>query len=166
MPYLYYFRILFRVGTIASSILFGLAFYVITRNVNAGKVKDYLAITAIGITIVGIANETSALHQTYGATVHSLVLLSSYLFTVGLYSAALSISQDSSLRRSIRKTIPELLDDIGTAQMEQELEKRILKIVKENKEKLEEETGGISYSLTEDDIKVYLEQVLQEKKKS
>jgi hypothetical protein len=164
MPYLYYFRILFRAGTIASSILFGLAFYVITRNVNAGKVKDYLAITASGITIVGIANETSALHQTYVATVHSLVLLSSYLFTVGLYSAALSISQDSSLRRSIRKTIPELLDDIGTAQMEQELEKRILKIVKENKEKLEEETGGISYSLTEDDIKGYLDQVLQEKK--
>jgi len=59
MPYLYYFRILFRAGTIASSILFGLAFYIITRNVNAGKVKDYFAITAIGITIIGIANETS-----------------------------------------------------------------------------------------------------------
>jgi MFS family permease len=166
MPYLYYFRILFRAGTIASSILFGLAFYIITRNVNSGKVKDYFAITAIGITIIGIANETSALHQTYGAAVHSLVLLSSYLFTIGLYSAALAISQDSLLRRSIKKNMPESLGDIGTAQMEQELEKRIVKIVEENKKKLEEETGGISYSLTDDDIKEYMVQVIQEKKKS
>ena len=44
--YLYYFRLLFRGGTIASSALFGLIFYIMTRNVNARKLKDYLTITA------------------------------------------------------------------------------------------------------------------------
>jgi len=62
--------------------------------------------------------------------------------------------------------MPGSLGDIGTAQMEQELEKRIVKIVEENKKKLEEETGGISYSLTDDDIKEYMVEVIQEKKKS
>jgi len=30
-PYRFYFRILFRAGTIGSSVLFGVAFYIITR---------------------------------------------------------------------------------------------------------------------------------------
>src|SRR5262249_27186484 len=46
--YLYYFRLLFRGGTIGSSVLFGLIFYIVTRNVNVRKLKDYLTITAIG----------------------------------------------------------------------------------------------------------------------
>ena len=40
--YLYYFRLLFRGGTIASGALFGLIFYIMTKNVNARKLKDYL----------------------------------------------------------------------------------------------------------------------------
>jgi len=66
-----------------------------------------------------------------------------------------------SLRKSIRKSALELLDDIGTAQMEQEVQKRILKIVKSNKEKLEAGTG-VSCSVTEDDVKEYLEILKQE----
>ena len=43
---------MFRAGTIGSSMLFGLAFYLITRtgepvNVSAEKVKDYLTISSI-----------------------------------------------------------------------------------------------------------------------
>lgn len=163
--YIYYFRIIFRAGTIASSVLFGLIFYIITRNVNASKLKDYLTITAIGITTVGIVNETSALHTTYGAAIHSLVLLSSFMFMLGLYSAALSISQDRSFRKTIRKSIPELFDNIGAAQIEQVLLERITKLLKANRGKIEEETGGISHSLTEADVKEYIAQVIKEKEK-
>ncbi|MEP6576639.1 MAG: hypothetical protein ABJB85_09450 [Nitrososphaerota archaeon] len=161
--YLYYFRLLFRGGTIASSVLFGLIFYIITKNVNARKLKDYLIITAIGIISVGIANETSANQVTYGAAVHSLVLLSSFMFTLGLYSAALSISQDTSMRRTIKKSIPELFDNIGAAQLEQVLKERVMKLVHANQEKMEEETGGVSYTLTEDELKDYMQQVIHEK---
>jgi hypothetical protein len=171
-PYRYYFRIIFRAGTIGSSVLFGLAFFVITRdvktriekNVVAEKVKDYLSLSAIGIVIVGIANEVSALQQTYGAAGHGLVLISSFLFSIGLYYSAISISQDSSLRNSIRKSAIDLLQDIGTAQLQQEALRRIRKLVQDNQQKLEEETG-ISSSLTEDDVKEYLEQVTKEVKK-
>jgi len=103
IPYRFYFRLVFRAGTIGSSVLFGLAFYIISRYLTTTKVKDYLLISAIGIIMVGIANEISALQQTYGVAAHSLVLLASYLFTIELYSSATSLSEDSSLRQSIRK---------------------------------------------------------------
>lgn len=160
--YIYYFRLLFRGGTIASSVLFGVIFYIMTKNVNARKLKNYLTITAIGIISVGIANETSANHVTYGAAVHSLVLLSSYMFTLGLYSAAVSISQDASLRRTIKKSAPELFDKIGAAQIEQTLKEKVMKLVHNTQEKMEEETGGISHSLAEDELKEYMQQVIKE----
>jgi len=164
--YRYYFRILFRAGTIGGNIVFGLAFFVIARRIASSRIKDYLIITGIGDTIVGIALSTSALEPTYGAAAHSLVLLSSYLFSIGLYVCAISLAQDSSLRKIIRKSNIGLVDDIGTAQMEQEVRKRVLKMVEEGKDKLEEQTGGLSYSVTENDVREYVELVIDERKQS
>lgn len=166
-PYRFYFRILFRIGTIGGNILYGLAFFIIGRNVITSKsiasqnVKDYLTISAIGI-IMLVSFSVSALQQTYGVAAHSLLLLASYLFALGLYSSAISISHDNSLRQSIKKSTVELLGDIGTAQMEQDLKKRILKMAENRKEKMEEKTG-ISSSMTLDKIKEYLELVMLEK---
>jgi hypothetical protein len=166
-PYRFYFRILFRIGTIGGNILFGLAFLIIGRNVitsrsvTSQKVKDYLTISAIGI-IMLVSFSVSALQQTYGVAAHSLLLLASYLFALGLYSSAISISHDISLRQSIKKSTAELLSNIGTAQMEQDLKKRILKMVENSKEKMEEETG-ISSSIIPENTKEYLELVMLEK---
>ena len=93
-----------------------------------------------------------------------LVLLDSYLFTAGSYSSAIAVSQDSSLCMSIRASLLELVDNIGTAQMEQEIEKRVLKIAREQQDVLTEESG-IESSLSEKDMKEYLEQVIEEVKK-
>ena len=164
--YRYYFRILFRAGTIAGNIVFGLAFFVIARRMPSSKIKDFLIITGIGDIIVGIALSTSALEPTYGVAAHSLVLLSSYLFSVGLYVCAISLSQDSSLRKSIRRSNIKLVDNIGSAQMEQEVRKRILKMVEDGKDLMEEQTGGLSYSVTEKDVREYMELVIHERKQS
>jgi hypothetical protein len=165
-PYRFYFRILFRVGTIGGNILFGLAFFMIARKIvsvdrTSAKIKDYLTICAIGITML-ISLSVSALQQSYGVASHSLILLSSYLFSVGLYSSAISISQDNSLRQAIRKSTIDLLDNIGKAQMEQELRRKITQLIQINVKKIEEQTGGISTPLTESDIKEYLDQVIEE----
>ena len=74
----------------------------------------------------------------------SFIGLSCYLIYSGLYSSAVTVSQDVALRNSIRKSVTEqskLLDSIGTAQMEQELESRVLTISKKVSDKMEEETG-------------------------
>jgi hypothetical protein len=61
-----------------------------------------------------------------------------------------------------------LLDSIGTAQMGQEIERKVMQIerkvmemAKENADEMEVETG-IKPSLEEPDMKKYLEEVMQE----
>jgi len=149
--YKFYYRLIYRTGTIRSSLLFALAFYVATRNLTAGQVKDYVAISAIGIIMVRIALSISALEQTYGLAAHSTVFLSSYLFVIGFYALAISISQDRSLRQSIRNSaleVSELLD-LGTPYMQQEIERRVLRVIKEQQEALKEQTG-VEPSLTDE----------------
>jgi hypothetical protein len=163
-PFKYYFRLIFRAGTIASSLLFGLAFYLITRNLKYLKVKDYLTIAAIGISAIGIANEISALQQTYGVAAHSVVLLSSYLFSIGLYSSAISLSQDNALRDTVRKSMLELVQDIGTAQMEKDIEDArsiVMNKVYERETQMRNDTG-ISPSAHEDELKKYMDEIIRE----
>ena len=93
--------------------------------------------------------------------------LSSYLILLGVYSSAISVSEDSKLRQSIRNfAIKEsrLLDSIGTAHMEQEIQRRVLTLTKQSQIRMAEETG-IQSSLSDDDVKEYLEQVIKEVKK-
>src|SRR5919112_117463 len=164
IPYRFYFRLLFRAGTIGSSVLFGLAFFIVARKLTATKVKDYLIISAIGIITIGIANEISALQQTFGVASHSLVLLATYLFSIGLYSSAASVSQDNSLRQSIRKSAIEsskLVDVLGVARLEQEIERRAINTAKQQQSILLKQTG-VEPSLTEQDMKQYLGSVLKE----
>jgi hypothetical protein len=58
-----------------------------------------------------------------------------------------------------------LVGSIGSAQMEQELQKRIIAAVKRNSE-TEEREIGIEPSLLDDEIRNYLAQVMDELKKN
>lgn len=160
----YYQRIIYRAGTIGSSVLFGAAFYIISRSVPSERVKDYLTIAAIGITMVGIAFSVSAFQQTYGAAAHSLVLISSYLFALGFYASAIFLTQDIELRRSIKKTArreSEVLISTGTPHLEQEIERRVLASAQKEEEFLTERSG-ITPSLTSNEMKLYLSNVLSQ----
>jgi hypothetical protein len=57
------------------------------------------------------------------------------------------------------------LDSIGTAQMEQEMERKVLDIAKKNLETMMEESR-VQPTIGEDDMKDYLHEVLQEVKTS
>jgi hypothetical protein len=154
-------RPLFRGANIALSIMFGLAFLVMARKTPA--VKDYLTVAAIGVMIIGIAFSVSNLQQTFGIAAHSLVLLSSYLFAIGLYYAAVSISHDATLRQSIKRSISnessDLLQSAGLAERQQSIEREVLKIAKNQSDNLIKQTG-VRPSLEEEDVKRYLEEIL------
>jgi hypothetical protein len=93
--------------------------------------------------------------------------LASYLLYLGIYSSAVSVSEDSRLRQTIRKAAlkesQQFLDAIGSAEMELEVERRVIRFSKKTKDLMEQETG-ISTSVDEDDMKSYLEVVLIELK--
>ena len=162
--YRYYQRIIYRAGNIGSSILFGVAFYIIARRVPSERVKDYLTIAAIGITMGGIAFSVSAFQQTYGVSVHSLVFLSSYLFAIGFYASGVFLTQDAKLRSSIKKSAVDeakLLVSLGTPHLEQEIERRVLNSAQKEEEDLIQKTGVVP-SLTQSEMKVYLSNVLSQ----
>jgi hypothetical protein len=76
-----------------------------------------------------------------GLTSISFTGVASYLIFAGIYSSAVSISQDSKLRKSIRNfalTEASLLDSIGSAHMEQEIQNKVIMLTKQNREKMVE----------------------------
>ena len=162
--YRYYQRIIYRAGNIGSSVLFGVAFYIIARRVPSERVKDYLTIAAIGITLGGIAFSVSAFQQTYGVAVHSLVFISSYLFALGFYASAVFLTQDAKLRGSIKKSALEesrLLISLETPHLEREIERRVLYTAQKQEEVFVKKTGIVP-SLTQSEMKIYLSNVLSQ----
>ena len=168
LPNPYLFRILFRVGVIGGSVLFGVAFFVISRSISAGRIKDCVTIAAIGATMIGISLSPSALQQTFGVAGRSTMLLSSFLFSLGFYLSAVYMAQDISLRkyfRGINKI--DLLDLLGNAQMESEIEKRVTKVLRDQQQTLKEESGINMSALSDDrDLKLYINEVMEELKRN
>jgi len=127
------FRIISISSLITVGILFGFAFKVVVKSINTqikGDIIDYLKISSYGLAflfIVLAANIARGSYPPFGVSSYSFTALASYFFMIGIYSSAIIISTDSELRRIIQKTTIEqskLLDNIGSAYMEQELVKK------------------------------------------
>jgi hypothetical protein len=154
-------------------ILFSLVFLSIAKKLGDNdQVKKYIIISAFGLVLVFVSNQATALVSTpyppFGLATISSLGLGSYLVLVGIYSSALSVAQDSNLRKTIRQyTLNEarLLDNIGTAVMEKELQRRVIKITKQQRDVLTQQTG-IESTFTDDDAKNYLHEVMKEIQKS
>ncbi len=100
---------LFFSGAIpAGGILFAVAFWTIARNITSSVVKQYMMITGYGMMILFSSNQASALirffYPPFGLFTLSFFGLASYLLLIGIYSAVMSVAQDSDLRRSIRQS--------------------------------------------------------------
>jgi hypothetical protein len=160
--------LIFGIATVFSGIIFGAAFLSVARNLQKGSaLRDYLIIAAYGLLlfyVAGSAAVSQAAYPPFGLASVAFTGLSCYLIYTGLYSSVISVSQDAELRQSIRKSAlkeVKFLESMGTAQMEQELQKRVLTIAKENSDSMAEETG-VQPSLSEDEMKQYLEEVIKE----
>jgi hypothetical protein len=160
--------LIFSLGGIFTGIIFGAAFLSVARTLNKKSIlRNHMIIAAYGFILfytAGSAMAAQAAYPPFGLVSVSLTGLSCYLIYSGLYSSAVIVSQDSNLRQSIKKIATEqskLLDSIGTAHMQQELESRVLTIAKKKSYLMEEETG-IEPSMTENEIKDYIEMVTNE----
>jgi hypothetical protein len=153
--------------------LFGIAFWSIARKlIHNTTVRNYMIASAYGLVILFVSNQAavliSATYPPFGVATVSFMGLASYLVLVGIYSTAISVAEDSKLRQSIRSLAMKesrLLDSIGTAQMEQQIQKKVVEITKRNQARLTEESG-VRSSITEDDMKKYLDEVIKEIGKS
>ena len=131
------------------------------------RVYDYLWLWAA---LVHHSKPTSGIklnpYPPFGLPTICYVGLASYLVLIGVYSSALSVANDVELRRSIRNSVQEdseLLGNIGEAQFEDLLQKKILTKTKSLSNQIFHETG-IESSLQEHEIHDYVLTVISELK--
>jgi hypothetical protein len=149
-------------------VLFGLTFIQISRKLQNQEVKGYLVISGIGFLLLLVSYQSQALitapFPPLGLLSCSYFGLSSYLIFIGIYFSAVSTSQDSKLRASIRRSVETEIRFIGTiggAEMDNRILEKVLMTSKNISEKIPEETG-ISGSLTDKEIKEYIKEVIAE----
>ena len=169
-PDLFYYYIFQSLASISGGALFAFSFWFISNRLPESPVKTFLKIAALGFVILYFSNHidvNSGPYPPYGINSLSLLPLASYFVLFGLYSSALSLSQDITLRqhlRSIAKNDSNLLSSIGTAQMEREVNRAVgeLKEVADDQEKELAEKTGIETPVPGSEIKDYLKQVIEE----
>lgn len=151
-------------------ILFGLAFILVARKLESQEVKGYLVVSGVGFLLLLVSYQavalTTAPFPPLGLLSASYFGLSSFLIFIGLYSSAVSISQDSRLRVSIRRSVEtelKFIGSVGEAEMDHRILEKVLSTSKKISETLPEESG-ISSSLTDKEIKDYIQEVLAETK--
>jgi hypothetical protein len=167
------YNLIYTVAKPAGGILFGIAYRTIARHLSNETVKKYMLMSAFGIMLLFTANQPTYLvlvpYPPFGLVTVSFMGLASYLFYLGIYSASISVSEDTKLRQSIRKAAikesTKFLDSIGTAEMVQEVERRVISMTTAAKENIERETG-IGSSIDEGDMRNYLEEAIQEIKRA
>ena len=139
------------------------------RKIHNNAVGNYLTLSAYGIVIFFAAIAHAVIHAPYppfSAVCWSFAGFGAMLFAFGMFFSAISISHDLRLRRLIKQMATSqsrLLDSIGTAQMEVELNKKILSILKEHGEILNEQTG-VQQEVSKEKVNQYVDDLLAELK--
>ena len=160
--------LIFSLAGLLSGIIFGAAFYSVARTLRRGSdLRNHMIVAAYGFVlfyIAGSASASQAAYPPFGIISVSFIGLSCYLIYAGLYSSAVTVSQDTTLRLSIKKSITDqakFLHGMGSAHMEQELQSTVMEIAKKHSDVLTEKTG-VESSMIESDIKEYMAMVMEE----
>ena len=149
---------------------FGAAFWNISRSVKYDKkIRAYMIISGWGIFLIFAANQAGTQivspYPPFGLATVTVLNLAAYLILIGIYNSAVLVSANSDLRKSIYKHALEskLLNLIGHAEFENEIQKTVGKIIEDQPEI--EMVTEIKYELDEEELKKYLEVVIKEVKK-
>jgi hypothetical protein len=146
----------------AGGLLFAFAFLLVVRNVHNVMIKNYMELSAFGFMLLFISNQVflaATSYPPFGAATLSFYGLASYLTVVGLYASALSVSQDVAIRRSIKRSIvnrSNFLGSIGQAEMHREIEKWVKNIEKRDL------GTDIPPSMSQEDVRSYIHDTVKE----
>jgi hypothetical protein len=146
--------------------LFSISFLIASTVVPKDSVKKSLLISCIGMTILFSSVEITPLHYKvfppYGLITEAFIPLGAFLLLVGIFTSAISVSQDGELRRDFRKSAMAqltLLRTIGITQMEKQLIKNFKTAEKHT---VNRATAG---EYQEEDVKQIVHEVLEELKR-
>lgn len=99
----------------------------------------------------------------FGISTITVMRISAYMIVLGIYSTTISISNDSELRKSLRRFVRSQshpFELMAASDTENEIESWVLFVLRRQSAELELATG-VEASLTEDELKAYLKEVLR-----
>src|ERR671921_859166 len=166
------FRVMGTAGWVAADFVIAYAFILVAKTLgrqitsSRNKIINYLIIAALATILISPTTNnwiTNNSYPPFGAIQRAFLVLASFLFSIGMYSVALSVAQDSELRHLARKYVKEyaLLDTLGNAQENAEIMRKYVKLIHEHAGAMKKETGV--EPLTDDnEIRQYLDLVIRE----
>jgi hypothetical protein len=127
-----------------------------------------MIISGFGIFLIFAANQAIVQivspYPSFGLSSITVLNIATFLMLLGIYNSAKLVSSNNRLRKFIHNNALEsrLLDIIGKAEMEKEIQKTVKKIA-QNKDILEK--GKTEFELDEKGLKKYIDSVIRETKK-
>jgi hypothetical protein len=151
-------------------IVFGVAFWKISKAISYEKnVKTYMIISGWGIFLIFSADQATAQivspYPSFGIVTVTVLNVGAFLMLMGIYNSAVLVSANNNLRKSIHNYALEskLLGLIGTAEMENEIQKTVTRITQDNESLMTATEEPIELDGTE--LKKYIDFVMTEIKK-
>jgi hypothetical protein len=168
ITFIYFYSIFFTLSSVIGSVIFAMPFWLIAKDLGRNKeIATYLSICGYGFILFFSSATATVIHTPYppfGIASISLVGFSAYYILFGIYSSSVSLSEDVTLRDLIRTSSSsqlKFLTSISTGYLEDKIINQVLETSLRFKQNSVEQTG-ITSSLSRDEIKIYIRQVVDE----
>jgi len=169
------FTLLFNASKPIGGVFFGVALYSTCKSIKKDEVRDYVLLSSLGMILLFASNQPIALtlmsFPPFGLITISILGIASYLLVLGIYTASVSVANDTELIRFMKKSVRkeyQLLQNIGQAHREEiqleQIKTRVLRLTDDLKDEIAEESG-VQPSIQPQDLNEYIEKVLKEVKK-
>ena len=167
------FRVIGTAGWVLADFVIAYAYILVAKNLgrqitpSRDKIINYLIIAAFSTILVSPTTNnwiTNNSYPPFGAIARAFLVLSSFMFSMGIYSVALSVAQDAELRHLARKYAKEyaLLGTLGKAQNNAETMRKIVKHIHQHADAMEKESAVESSMLDDNEVRQYIDSVITE----
>ena len=167
------FRVIGTAGWVAADFVIAYAFILVAKTLGRqiisyrNKIINYLIIAALATILISPTTNnwiTNNSYPPFGAIQRAFLVLASFLFSIGIYSVALSVAQDSELRHLARKYVKDyaLLDTLGNAQENAEIMRKLVQLIHQHADAMKKETAVESPMLDVNEVRQYIELVIRE----
>jgi hypothetical protein len=152
-------------------LVFGVAFWNIARTVGYERnIKIYMIISGWGIFLIFAANQAAIQivnpYPPFGLVTLTVLTTAGYLMLLGIYNSASLVSTNNSLRKYIRRHAmlrSNLLDLIGHAEMEKEIQETVTDIIES--QEIQDIRTEREVELDEKELRRYIDIVIKEVRK-
>lgn len=163
--------IVFSLSKPIGGITFGILFWRTSKAISYEKdISGFILIAGYGIILIFCSNQATTFATTpfpsFGIVTITTLNMASYLMLIGIYNSAKLVSINNELRKSIYKITLEsrILNIIGEAEKEKALETIVWKVHQDKNIFAEKENIKQTTDLDNNELKKYVEEILQELK--